>query len=127
MCAATFDLEFEASFPNEPNLFPISIDEASLTWEIEEWEIEANVCFNPDEWIDDLYWLEVEAETALDLGACSEMSLDLTLLWTETKLGRMRPALTYEPNDEFSICVDWDIDLDEGQLDKLALELQTEW
>ena len=127
LCAGTLELEFEGSFPNEPNLFPISIDEACLTCEIEEWEIEANVYFNPDEWVDDLYWLEVEAEATFDLNTCREMSLDLTLLWTGTKLGRIRPVLTYEPNDKFSICVEWDIDLDEGQMDRLALELQTEW
>ncbi|MFC2106358.1 hypothetical protein ACFLS0_06380 [Candidatus Bipolaricaulota bacterium] len=127
LCAGILDLEFEGSFPNEPNLLPLSIDEACLTWEIEGWEIEANVYFNPDDWVDDLYWLEIDAEAAFDLDTGEEMSLDLTLLWTETKLGRMRPTLTYEPSDKLSIAVNWDIDLDDEQLDSLALELQTEW
>ena len=126
-CEGTLDLEFEGSFPNEPNLLPLSIDEASLIWKIEEWEIEANVYFNSDDWVDDLYWLEIEAEAAFDLDTGEEMSLDLTLLWTETRLGRMRPTLTYEPSDKLSIAVEWDIGLDDEQLDSLALELQTEW
>ncbi len=127
LCAATFDLEFEASFPNEPNLLPISIDEACLTWDIEEWEIEANVYFNPDEWIDDVYWLEVEANATFDLDTCGEVSLDLTFLWTESKLGRARSVLTYEPVEKFSIAIEWDIHLNDERLDRLALELQTEW
>ena len=126
-CAGNFEVEFEGSFPNELNLFPISIDEASLAWDIEEWEIEANVYFNPDEWIDDLYWLEVKAQTVFDLDTRGEVSLDLTFLWTESKLGRMRPVLTYEPSDKHSIAIDWDIDLDVGRMNRLALELQTEW
>jgi len=127
LCAGTLDLEFEGSFPNEPNLLPISIDEVSLTWETDEWEIEANVYLNPDEWIDDLYWLEVESEAAFDLDTCGDVSLDLTLLWTETALGRAQSALTYEPGDKFSIAIISDIDLNTGQMDRLALELQTEW
>ncbi|GAG14759.1 unnamed protein product, partial [marine sediment metagenome] len=122
LCAGTLDLEFEGSFPNEPNLLPISIDEVSLTWGTEEWEIEANVYLNPDEWIDDLYWLEVEAEATFDLDTCGKVSLDLTLLWTESKLGRARFVLTYEPNDKFSIA----IDLNNEQLGSLVLEPQTE-
>ena len=127
LCVGNFELEFEGSFPNEPNLLPISIDEACLTWDIEEWEIEANVYFNPDEWIDDLYWLEVEATATFDLDTCGEVSLDLTFLWTETALGRAQSALTYEPTDKFSIGIEWDIDLDDEEMNRFALELQTEW
>ena len=126
-CTGTLDLEFEGSFPNEPNLLPISIDEASLAWDIEEWEIEINVYLNPDDWIDDVYWLEVEAEAAFDLDAYGEVILDLALLWTETVLGRACSVLTYEPSDRFSVAIDWDIDIDNRQMDRLALELHTEW
>lgn len=127
LCTGTLDLEFDGSFPTEPNLLPLSIDESSLTWESGDWEIEANAYFNPNDWVDDLYWLEIEAEAAFDLDTCGEISLDLTLLWTETVLGRAQFVLTYEPSDKFSIGIDWDIDLDNEQPDRLALELQIEW
>jgi len=127
LCTGTLDLEFEGSFPSEPNLFPISIDEGSLTWESGDWEIEANVYFNPDEWIDDVYWLEVELEAKFDLDTCGEVSLDLVHLWTEIELGRVRSALTYEPSDKLSIAVEWDIDLDNEQMDRLTLVLQIKW
>ena len=127
LCAGTLDLEFEGSFPNEPNLLPISIDEASLAWDIEEWEIETNVHLNPDDWIDDVYWLEIEAEAAFDLDADSEVSFELALLWTEHRLGRAQAVLTYEPSDRFSVAIDWDIDIDDRQMNRLALELHTEW
>ena len=126
-CAGTLDLEFEGSFPNEPSLLPISIDEASLAWDIEEWEIVSTAYIDPDEWVDDLYWLEVEAEGAFDLHTCGQVSLNLALLCTQTALGRARSVLTYEPSDKFAIAIDWDIDLDNGQLDRLALELQIGW
>ncbi len=126
-CAGTLDLELEGDLPNEPNPFPISITEVSLTWEIGEWEIEATAVLDPDDWIADLYWLEVKAEGTFDLDTCGEVSLGLMFLWTETMLGRTRFVTTYEPGDMLSIAIDGDIDLDAGQLDRLALELQIEW
>jgi len=126
-CGGGFDLELEGDLPSAPNLLPISIDEASLTWEVEEWEIEANVYFNANDWIDDLYWLEVEAETAFDLDPSGEVALELALLWTESTLGRAQSVLTYEPGDKVSIAIEGNINLDDGLLDWLALELQMEW
>ncbi len=126
-CAGTLDIELEGSFPSVPNILPLTITEVVLTWEIGEWEIEVTAALDPDEWIADLYWLEVEAEAAFDLGSCGEVSLDLTFLWTETALGRTQFVIAYEPRDEFSIAINADIDLDTGQLEYLALELQIEW
>ena len=123
----TLDLEFEGSLPSEPNLLPISINEASLTWESGKWEMVAAAILDPSDWINDLYWLELEAEAAFDLDTSGEVSLDLALFWTETSLGRVLSVFTYEPSDMFSIAIECNIDLDIGQLDRLALELQIEW
>lgn len=126
-CAGTLGLELGGDLPNEPNLFPISITEASLAWEIGEWEIKATAALDPNNWIAGLYWLEIEAEAAFDLDTCGELFLDLTFLWTETILGRSQFAIAYEPGEVFSIAMNADIDLDTGQLDRLGLELQIEW
>ncbi|MCK5246416.1 hypothetical protein KAR02_05930 [Candidatus Bipolaricaulota bacterium] len=125
--AGTLDLEFEGSLPSEPNLLPISINEASLTWEIEEWEMVATAILDSNDWIDDLYWLELEVEATVNPGISGEVSLDLALLWTETSRGRALSVFTYEPGDMFSIAIECNIDLDIGQLDRLAVELQIEW
>ena len=125
--AGTLDLEFEGSLPSEPNLLPISINEASLTWEIGEREMVATAILDSNDWIDDLYWLELEVEAAVNLGTSGEVSLNLALFWTETSLGRALSVFTYEPGDMFSIAIECNIDLDIGQLDRLAVELQIEW
>jgi len=126
-CAGTLELELEGNLPGDPNLFPISIDRVSLTCVVKEWEIVSTAYIDPDEWVADLYWLEVEAEGVFDLHTCGQVSLNLALLCTQTALGRARSVLTYEPSDKFAIAIDWDIDLDNGQLDRLALELQIGW
>ena len=124
-CEASLDLEFEGDFSNSPSILPITITEAVLTWELEEWELEATAVLDQDEWLDDIYWLELQAETAVDLGNCGEISLELTFLWTETNLGRSRFALVYEIGDPFTIIIEGDLDI--GQLDCLSLELGIEW
>jgi len=117
-----FRPRFEGSLPSEPNSFPLSIDEVSLSWELGDWEVDATATLGVA-----IYWLKVEAETAFDLDTCGEVSLELALLWTETDLRRVQSVLSYEPGSRLAIAIDWDIDLDVGQLDKLAVNLQIEW
>jgi hypothetical protein len=126
-CEATLDLEFEGEFPNTPNLLPLAITEAVLSWEIGEWELEATAILDPDKWIAKTYWFELQADAAIDLGACGEVTLELTFLWTETDLGRSLFALAYESEDPFSVSIEGDFDLENGELDQLSLTLQSEW
>ncbi|MFC2078868.1 hypothetical protein ACFLSZ_02700 [Candidatus Bipolaricaulota bacterium] len=121
------ELEFEGTFPDEPALLPLSINEAALALEIGEWEIDTTAILDPNNWIDDLYWLELEAEATFDLGPCSEVSLGLTFLWTEIDLGRVLTVLAIELADNLATAVAWDLDLDAKQLDRIGLELQIEW
>lgn len=126
-CEASLDLEFEGEFPNAPSILPVAITEAVLAWEISDWEIEATAVMAPSEWIDDIYWFELQAEAAFDLDVCGEVSLDLTFLWTEVALGRTRFALVYETCDSLTITVEGDFDLTISQLDCLSLVLGIEW
>jgi hypothetical protein len=126
-CEAILDLEFEGEFPNTPNLLPLAITEAVLTWEIGEWELEATAILDPDKWIAKTYWFELQADAAIDLGDCGEVTLELTFLWTETDLGRSLFSLAYESEDPFSISIEGDFDLENGELDQLSLTLQSEW
>jgi len=121
------ELKIEGSTPNSPSILPIAITEAVLTWELEEWKLEAAAILDTDEWIAKAYWLELQAKVAFDLDDCSEVSLEVVFLWTETNLGRSRFALGYEIGDPFTITIEGDLDLDIGQLDCLSLELCTEW
>ena len=126
-CAASLDLEFEAEFPNAPHLLPLTITEAVLSCDIGEWEVETTVLFDPSQWIAKAYWLELQADAAIDLAACGEVSLELVFLWTEAHLGRALFELTYEPGESFSISIEGDLDLENRELDQLIVTLQIEW
>ena len=83
--------------------------------------------FHPINWIAKTYWLELEADTEIDLGSCGEISLEFTLLWTESTLGRSHFALSYESTASLSISIEGDIDLEDGEWDQISLTLGTEW
>jgi len=121
-CSGCFDLGFEGSISTEPNPFPFSIDEVSLAWDVGGWEVDATAA--PEAAI---YWLEIEADTAFDLDPCGEVSLDLTFLWTEIRLGRVCFVLIYEPSTQLAIIFESDIDLETEQLDRLVLGVTIEW
>lgn|GEM_PF-1166599 len=121
------ELEIEGGFANASSIHPLSITEAVVTWETEGWEMEATAILDPGDWISKTYWLEVQAECAIDLGDSSCVSLELTFLWTETDLGRVRGAITYEPCESFSIATEGDVDIENRELNSLALSLEFEW
>jgi hypothetical protein len=98
-----------------------------VTWETEGWELEATAILDPDDWISKIYWLEVQAEGAIDLGSSSCLSLELTFLWTEIDLGRVCWAMAYESCESVTITTEGDFDIENGELDSLALSLELEW
>lgn len=126
-CEASFDLEFEGEFPNAPHLLPLMINEAVASWEIGEWDLELTAILEPSNWIAKTYWLELEADIDIDLGCCGEASLELTWLWTESTLGRSRFVLSYESEPSLSMAIECDVDLEDGELDQIALTVGTEW
>lgn len=121
------ELEIEGDFTNSSSLHSLVITEAVLTWEVEEWELEATAILNPSDWISKTYWLVVQAEAGIDLGDCGEVLLELTFLWTEIDLGRARWAMAYEPYESFTITIEGDLDLENGELDRSALSVEIEW
>jgi len=127
LCSASLDLEFEGEFPNAPHLLPLTITEAVLDYDIEEWGFEITAIFDPSQWIAKTYWLELQADAAIDLAACGEVSLELVFLWTEAHLGRALFELAYEPGESFSISIEGDLDLEDRELDQLVVTLQIEW
>lgn len=121
------ELEIEGEIENSSSLHSLVITEAVLTWEVEDWELEATAVLNPSDWILKIYWLEVQADAVFDLDACGEVSLELTFLWTEIDLGRACWGMTYEPCESFTITIEGDFDLENGELDHVALSLGIEW
>jgi hypothetical protein len=121
------EIEIEAELPGFPHLGEVREAEIVASWECGPCETEATIRLDPDDWIDDLYWLEVEADLEIDLVPCGELAATIVLDWTETALGRIEVETAYRPTDRVSFGCDATRDLDTGQLEEVALTLEFEW
>ncbi|MBU1048652.1 hypothetical protein KKG90_01390 [Candidatus Bipolaricaulota bacterium] len=126
-CKACLELEFEGDFPDSPSLVPLAITEANLTWEMGAVDVEAAAILEPSEWIANIYWLKLQIDAGFELASCGNGSIDLVLLWTQARLGELRFAFDYEPCRPFSVIFEGDLDLVNGQLDRLAVSAVIEW
>lgn len=126
-CEARVDLEFDGTLPSAPNLLPFTIDEVQLELEAADWDIEATAYGNPANWIDDLYWLEVEAGTELDLAPCGELAIEFGTLWTQTQLGKATGEATYEPTEALALTLSATIDCVARRIEVLEAAVTIAW
>jgi len=121
------EIEIEAELPGFPHLGEVRKAEIVASWECGPWETEATIRLDPADWIDDLYWLEVEADVEIDLASCGELAATIVLDWTEATLGRIEVETAYTPTKRVSFGAAATRDLDTGQLEEVALTLEFEW
>jgi len=121
------EIEIEAELPGFPRLGEVRKAEIVASWACEPWETEATIRLDPDDWIDDLYWLEVEADLEIDLVPCGELAATLVLDWTETTLGRIEMESTWSLTKRISFGGAATRDLESGQLEEVAFNLEFEW
>ena len=126
-CAAYLDLEFDGELPDAPSLFPLAIGEVHLGFDAADWEIEATATADPSDWIDDLYWLEVEMETEIDLSPRGELAIGFGTLWTQTQLGEAVGEMTYEPTEGLTLSLSGVIDCIARQIDVLGAAVTVSW
>ena len=126
-CGETLTIELEGDLPNAPSLLPVVIQEITIDWEVDPWEIEATVIVDPNETIDDAYWLAIEASGDLGSGlACGDLSIDLIMLWDEAHLGRFGAELSLEPGDDVTVELAFDLS-STGDDDSISLGLHVAW
>ena len=81
----------------------------------------------PTDWIDDLYCLELEAETEIDLSSCGDLAIGFGGLWTLTQLGEAIGELIYEPTSSLAFGLSGTIDCVARQIEILEVVLTFEW
>jgi hypothetical protein len=121
------EIEIEAALPGFPQLAEVREVEIVGSWKCGPWETDATIRLDPDDWIDDLYWLEVEADLEIDLTPCGELAATFLLDWTETALGRIGVETAYSPTDRISFGCDATRDLETGRLEEVTLALEFAW
>jgi len=126
-CAAHLELEFDGELPNAPSLFPLTIGEVHLEFDAADWEIDATATADPGDWIDDLYWLELETETEIDLDSCGKLAVGIQELWTPAQLGKAVAEMTYEPTEEVTLILSGTIDCIARQIEVLKVAATVAW
>ena len=126
-CEACIDLDLEGGFPKVPGLLPLTFVEFNLESDVGDFTFEATAYGDPADWVDDLYWLETEAEIDMDIDACGELTLDIALLWTETDLGVVEWDAAYEVSGGLTLAVSARIDCLAEQLDAIGISVAIEW
>jgi hypothetical protein len=121
------EIEIEAELPGFPHLGEVRKAEVIASWGCGPWETEATIRLDPDDWIDDLYWLEVEADLEIDLVPCGELAATIVLDWTETALGRIEVETTWSLTERISFGYDATRDLESGAFEEAAFNLEFEW
>lgn len=121
------EIEIEAELPGFPCLGELREPEIVACWEFGPWEAEATIRLDPDDWIDDLYWLEVETGFEIDLLPRGELATTLVLDWAETALGRIEVESVYSPTERIALGTATARDLDTGQLEEIALTMELDW
>lgn len=121
------EIEIEATLPGFPCLGELREAEIVASWECGPWETETTIRLDPDDWIDDLYWLEIEADLEIDLVPCGELAATLVLDWIQTTLGRIEVESTWSPSERTTFSAATARDLDTGQLEEIAFNLEFEW
>ncbi len=124
---ATATLELEGQTANAASLYPLSITEATVSFELNGWDVEATGILDPNQWISHIYWLEVETEMEIALASGRGLSIDLVLQWTQTLLGRADFSLIYEWGDTVAAEIELEWDLEQNALNQLTLGVQFEW
>jgi len=126
-CAAHLGLEFDGELPCAPSLFPLAIGEVHLEFVVADWEIEATACADPSDWIDKLYWLELETEIEIDLDSCGGLAVGIQGLWTPARLGKAVAEMTYEPTEDLTLTLSGTIDCIARQIDILEASVSIAW
>ena len=126
-CGDDLTVELEADLPNAPSLLPVVIQEMAIEWSVDPWAFAATAILDPDEWIDDLYWLELETSAELPVGCWGELDVELVLLWDEVRLGWWETTVGFEPNDDLALDVILDFDLANSLLEAIALTVGITW
>ena len=121
------EIEIEAELPGFPHLGEVRDVEVVASWECSPWETEVTIRLDPDDWIDDLYCLEVEADLEIDLVPCGELAMTVVFDWTETTLGRVEVECTWSLTERVSLGCDVTRDMETGQLEEVAFNLEFEW
>jgi hypothetical protein len=121
------EIEIEAELPGFPHFGEVRKVEIVASWDCGPWETEATIRLDPDDWIDDLYWLEVEADLEIDLVPCGELAATIVLDWTETALGRIELETTWSPTERISFGAAATRDLDAGESEDVEFKLEFEW
>jgi len=121
------EIEIEAELPGFPHLGEVREVEIVASWECGPWETEATIRLDPDDWIDDLYWLEIETDLEIGLVPCGELAMTVVLDWTETTLGRIEVETTWSPTDRISFGFAATRDLEAGEFEEVAFNLEFEW
>jgi len=119
------ELEVEASHPR--SIYPLHITEALLECGIGTWDIEATVILDESEWIEDLYWLDVESSAEFEAVFCGHIALEFQLLWTQEALGSIVSAFWYEPSDKLRIGFESCLKPADGVLESVSLSIETTW
>jgi len=121
------EIEIEAALHGFPHLGQVRETEIVASWECGPCETEATIRLDPDDWIDDLYWLEIEADVEIDLAPCGELAATLVLDWTQVALGQIEVECTWSPTERISFGAVGARDLGTGQLEEVSFSLEFEW
>jgi hypothetical protein len=124
--SSCLDLEVEVSVPMD-DLYTVEVEELRVDCTIDAWEISLDAILSPADWIEDLYWLEADAEAEIPLGACGEISVAFDGFWTTCRLAYLSSGLSYSPSDDIGLALTMDLDLENGRLDTIGFALGIEW
>ena len=137
----TFDIEPEVEFelPGPPTIeiegeiigFPrptgVRKGEVVVSWDDEPWDVEATIRLDPNDWIDDAYWLEVETDWEAELPVGGDLSVAAVLDWADSSLARAELAVEFEPTSDLSLTLSGVYSLQERCLEKAGFVLEIDW
>jgi len=121
------ELEFDAESAVEPGLRALRITGANLAWEIGPWAFDAEVLLDPVAWIDDLYWMELDAEADFVSMVCGKGTWGVTLWCTQSAVSKAETELTITPHEQWIITLTSHVDLKAGTVDAAAFAVETSW
>ena len=110
----------------------LTVGEARLEAEIRTIDIQADVIWDPDEWIDDTYSARFEAEKTITDGCGHDLDTTLTLLWegppgTSFALTRMEMEIVAEIEDGLEVGLIFEIPLDASSPSGISLSFEYDW
>jgi hypothetical protein len=126
-CSNALDLTLLAIWGSPSALSGLRVSKATLSWAIENWNLDVIASFDKEDWIRKTYWLRGKARGSFRLGYSGTLTTELVSLWTEDSLGELSFCLTHKQTPRRTFALSWSLHPQEKRLDTVSLLAQVKW